>query len=56
VWYYYTENSHVVSDETSEEATKNDTSFGPENCFVIIGCMGSYTVLLEEPVFLLLVA
>jgi hypothetical protein len=31
---YYTENSHVVSDQTSEEATKNDKSFGPENCFV----------------------
>jgi len=31
---HYTENSHVVSDQTSEKATKNDKSLGPENCFV----------------------
>jgi len=31
---YCTENSHVVSVQTSEEATKNGRSFGPEKCFV----------------------
>ena len=30
----YTEKCHVVSDQTSEEATINDTSFGPKKCFV----------------------
>ena len=30
---YCTENSHVVSVQTSEEATKNGRSFGPEKMF-----------------------